>query len=71
MGQVLLTIFYLVWLIAVLVFLGLIYWQNKRYIHHMETTMIASRAVSSEAALKSAQAAEKLAEMLQEERHAP
>ena len=67
--QVVLTIFYLVWLIAVLIFLGLIYWSTTRYIRKMEETMIENRTIVSEAALKSAEATAKLAEMLEEKEH--
>ncbi len=70
MWQTILTIFYLVWLCTVLVFLWLIWWSTTRYIHRMEQTMLVSRAISAEAALKSADAAAKLAEMLEKEYHA-
>jgi len=66
-----LYIFYIFWLCAVLAFLFLIWLSTTRYIKHMEETVIASRAISAEAALKSAEAAVKLAGMLEEkERHA-
>jgi hypothetical protein len=65
-----LYIFYIFWLCAVLAFLFLIWWSTTRYIRKMETTMIASRAISAEAALKSAEAAAKLADMLEKEHHA-
>ena len=68
--QIILTLFYLIWLIAVLAFLFLIYRTTTRYIRHMESTMIQSRAVSAEAALKSAEAANRLAEILEKEHHA-
>ncbi len=68
--QSILTIFYLVWLVTVLILLGLIYRSTTRYIREMERTMIASRAISAEAALKSAEAATKLAAMLEKELHA-
>ena len=65
-----LYIFYVFWLCAVLVFLILIWLTNRNYIRKMEKTMIDSRAISAEAALKSAEVAAKLAEMLEKERHA-
>lgn len=68
--QLVLTIFYLLWLIAVLIILGLIYWSTMLYIRKMEKTMIENRTIVSEAALKSAETAEKLAEMLEKEHHA-
>ena len=67
--QLLLTIFYLCWLIAVLVFLFLIWRSTTRYIRKMEETMLQSRAISSEAALKSAEAANRLAGMLEAKEH--
>jgi uncharacterized membrane protein len=67
--MLLLTIFYLIWLIAVLIFLFLIWWSTTRYIRKMEDTMIQSRAISAQAALKSAEAASRLAEMLEEKEH--
>ncbi len=65
-----LYIFYVFWLCAVLVFLILIWLTNRNYIRKMEKTMIDSRAISAEAALKSAEVAAKLAEMLEKEHHA-
>jgi hypothetical protein len=65
-----LYIFYIFWLCAVLAFLFLIWWSTTRYIRKMENTMIQSRAISAEAALKSAEAAAKLAAMLEKEHHA-
>ena len=66
--QLALTIFYVIWLCAVLVLLILIWQTNARYVRKMEATMLQSRAISAQAALKSAEAAERLAAMLQEER---
>ncbi len=70
MWQTILTIFYLVWLCAVLAFLWLIWWTTTRYIHRMEETMLTSRAIEASAALKSAEVANRLAEMLEKEHHA-
>lgn len=64
-----LTIFYILWLCAVLAFLFLIWRTTTRYIHKMEETMLQSRAISAQAALKSAEAADTLAHLLAEERH--
>ena len=66
--QTLLTIFYVAWLCAVLVLLILIWQTNARYVRKMEQTMLQSRAISAEAAMKSAEAAKRLADMLAEER---
>ena len=68
--QLILTLFYLIWLIAVLIFLFLIWRSTTHYIRHMEDTMLQSRTVSAQAALKSAEVANKLAEMLEKEHHA-
>ncbi len=69
MWQTTLMIFYLCWLVTVLALLFSIFLMTYRYIHKMEETMIASRAISAEAALKSAEAAAKLAEMLEAREH--
>lgn len=66
--QLALTIFYVCWLCAVLVLLVLIWQTTVRYIRKMEATMLQSRAISAEAALKSAEVARRLAELLAEER---
>ena len=66
--QILVTIFDVLWLISVPVLLGLLYRQVAGYISRMEQTMLSSRAVSAEAAKKSAEAAATLAQMLQDER---
>ena len=68
--QLVLTVLYFCWLIAVLTFLWLIYRQTSTYIHKMEATMLNSNTASAEAALKSAEAAAKLAEMMEQEHHA-
>jgi len=68
--QLVLTILYFCWLIAVLIFLWLIYRQTSTYIHKMEATMLTSNTAAAEAALKSAEAAAKLAEMMEQEHHA-
>ena len=65
-----LYIFYVFWLYAVLAFLILIWLTNRSYVRKMEDTMIKDRAISAEAALKSAEVAAKLAEMLEKEHHA-
>jgi len=65
-----LYIFYVFWLCAVLASLILIWLTNRSYVRKMEETMIASRATSAQAALKSAEVAAKLAEMLEKEHHA-
>ena len=65
-----LYIFYVFWLCAVLAFLILIWLTNRSYVRKMEDTMIKSRAISADAALKSAEVAAKLAELLEKERHA-
>ncbi len=65
-----LYIFYVFWLCAVLAFLVLIWLTNRNYIRKMEETIIKDRAISAEAALKSAEVAAKLAEMLEKEHHA-
>ncbi len=65
-----LYIFYVFWLCAVLAFLILIWLTNRSYVRKMEDTMIKDRAISAEAALKSAEVAAKLAEMLEKEHHA-
>ncbi len=64
-----LYIFYVCWLCAVLAFLILIWLTNRSYIRKMEETTIASQATSADAALKSAEVAAKLAEMLEEKEH--
>ncbi len=63
--QIVLTIFYLMWLIAVLVFLFLIYRWIRSYVQRAEKTTLQSSELSAQAALKSAEAAAKLAEMLE------
>ncbi len=68
--QIILTIFYLFWLIAVLVFLFLIYRWIRSYVQHAEKTTLVSSELAAQAALKSAEAAAKLAEMLEKENHA-
>ena len=68
--QLILTIFYLVWLIAVLIFLFLIWRTTRRYTRKMEQTTLMASEISSQAALKSAEIAAKLAEMLEKEHHA-
>jgi hypothetical protein len=68
MWQTILTIFYVVWLLAVLVLLMAVWWDTRRYIRLMEQTMLQSRAVSAQAALKAADAAERLARVLAEKR---
>ncbi len=65
-----LYIFYVFWLCAVLAFLILIWLTNRSYVRKMEDTMIKDRAISAEAALKSAEVAAKLAELLEKEHHA-
>ncbi len=65
-----LYIFYVFWLCAVLAFLVLIWLTNRSYIRKMEETIIKDRAISADAALKSAEVAAKLAEMLEKEHHA-
>jgi len=65
-----LYIFYVCWLCAVLAFLILIWLTNRNYIRKMEETMIASREISAQAALKAAEVAAKLAELLEKEHHA-
>ena len=67
--QLILTIFYIVWLCTVLVFVVLNWYNNMRYTRKMEETMLTSRGISAEAALKSAEAAAKLAAMLEEKEH--
>ncbi len=67
--QIILTIFYLFWLIAVLIFLFLIYRQIRGYIQHAEKMTLQSSELSAQAALKAAEAAAKLAEMLGAEHH--
>jgi hypothetical protein len=68
MGQTILTIFYVVWLLAVLALLAAVWWDTRHYIRLMEQTMLQSRAVSAQAALKAADAAERLARVLTEKR---
>jgi len=68
--QLLLMIFYIFWLITVPGLLFLIFLLTYRYIHKMEETMIASRAISAEAALKSAEVANRLATLLESGHHA-
>ncbi len=68
MWQVALTIFYVVWLCGVLGLLYLIWHDTRKYIRLMEHTMLEARAISAQAALKAAEAAERLAEILQRER---
>jgi uncharacterized protein (UPF0333 family) len=63
--QAFLTIFYLIWLVVVLTFIMLIYFSNRYYIRKMETTMIESRAISAQAALKSAEVAQRLVDLLE------
>ena len=68
--QLALTIFYIFWLCAVLVFLFLIWRTTHRYIRKMEGTTLQASEMSAQAALKSAEVATKLAEMLEREQHA-
>jgi uncharacterized membrane protein len=63
--QVVLTIFYLMWLIAVLVFLFLIYRQTRDYVQRAEKTTLVSSELTAQAAQKSAEVAAKLADMLE------
>ncbi len=67
--QIVLTIFYLAWLIAVLVFLFLIYRWIRSYVQRAEKTAFQSSELTAQSALKSAEAANRLAEMLEDERH--
>lgn len=71
--QLILTLLFYAWLAATMVLLWLMYRAIARYIRRMEETMLASRAISAQAAMKSAEAAAQLAELLREERkrHAP
>ena len=71
--QLILTLLFYAWLAATMVLLWLVYRAIARYIRRMEETMLASRAISAQAAMKSAEAAAHLAELLREERkrHAP
>ena len=64
-----LYIFYVFWLCAVLASLILIWLTNRSYVRKMEETMIKSREISADAALKSAEVAAKLAEMLEKQEH--
>ncbi len=68
--QIVLTIFYLLWLIAVLVFLFLIYRWIRSYVQRTEKTTLQSSELSAQSALKSAEAAAKLADLLEKEHHA-
>ncbi len=67
--QIVLTIFYVCWLLAVLVFLFLIWRTTHRYIREMEGTVLDAIRVSAEAARTSAEAAAKLATVLESENH--
>ncbi len=67
--QLILTIFYITWLCAVLVFLFLIWRTTRSYIREMEGTVLDAIRVSAEAARTSAEAAAKLATVLESEQH--
>ena len=67
--QIILTIFYVVWLCAVLVFLFLIWRTTRSYIREMEGTVLDAIKVSAEAARTSAEAAAKLATVLESEQN--
>ncbi len=67
--QIILTIFYVVWLCAVLVFLFLIWRTTRSYIREMEGTVLDAIKVSAEAANRSAEAAAKLATVLESEQN--
>ncbi len=67
--QLILTIFYITWLCAVLVFLFLIWRTTRSYIREMEGTVLDAIRVSAEAARTSAEAAAKLATVLESENH--
>ncbi len=67
--QIILTIFYLFWLIAVLIFLFLIYRQARNYVQRAEKTTLQSSELAAQSAQKSAETAAKLAEMLEKEQH--
>ncbi len=67
--QLVLTIFYIFWLIAVPGLLFLIFLVTFRYIRGMESTMLASRAIEASAALKSAETTAKVVAILEEKEH--
>ena len=67
--QIVLTIFYVCWLLAVLVFLFLIWRTTRSYIREMEGTVLDAIRVSAEAARTSAEAAAKLATVLESEQN--
>ncbi len=67
--QLILTIFYITWLCAVLGFLFLIWRTQHRYIREMEGTVLDAIKVSAEAARTSAEAAAKLATVLESEQN--
>lgn len=63
--QIALTIFYIVWLIAVLVFLGLIWRDTRSHIHRMERALVEVAMKSAEAAHTAAEAARRQAALLE------
>lgn len=66
MWQIVLTIIFYVWLFLVLLLLWLIWISNRR----LQSTLISAALTSAGAAQQSADAAQRTAKLLEQERHA-
>lgn len=66
MLQLVFTIFFMVWLSAMLFFLILIWFSNARHVRRIEQTLIDTTLRASEAAVTAAKVAEQLTQKLPE-----